>query len=75
MSDCPTCGASLQSQGCLAMARLHALLTIDELIAEDYVRPERRAELRNRALNLERGLGFHTDSELKNQQQEKGQLS
>lgn len=69
---CPTCGASVRyhPQCAFAMAKLCA-----RLVEDDYIRPERRAELKNRAHNLERGLGFLTDSELKNQQQENELLS
>lgn len=69
---CPTCGASVDfhPQCCYAIAKL-----CERIIDEDYIRPERRAELRNRARNLERGSGFHTDHELKNQQQENDLLS
>lgn len=72
MSACATCGATAEfhPQCRFAMAKLCA-----RLIEEDYVRPERRVELRNRALNLERGLGFLTDHELKINQQEEDLLS
>lgn len=71
MMECPTCGAAVPSYQCVyAMAKL-----CERLIEENYVRPERAAELRNRALNLERGHGFLTDQELKKQQQEEDLLS
>lgn len=72
MSECLACGATAEfhPQCRFAMAKL-----CTRLIEEDYIRPERRAELRNRALNLERGLGFLTDQELKNHKQEEDLLS
>lgn len=72
MSECPTCGASARfhPQCCFAMAKL-----CGRLIEEGFVRPERTAELRERARNLERGQGFLTDQELKKLQQEEDILS
>lgn len=42
-----------------AMAKL-----MERLVVEGYVKPERAAELRERAHNLEHGRGFLTDREL-----------